>query len=370
MKLIIPLFLIHMLQASSGHTQDLGMQLQQVMRDIYQPDAPGAALLVLKNDSIVISEGFGLRDMDFKNPINSTTNFRMASVSKQFTAFCLLLLARNNQLKLDDPVSKYLTELPSFAQNITIKNILTHSSGLLDYEPLIPDSTTGQITDADVLAMICKTDSLYFRPGTKFRYSNTGYCLLTQIVERVTGIPYPEFIRTKIFEPLQMKHSSIMQSALSIPQRAFGYHHNNGQWQFADQSITSATMGDGCVYTCLEDYAKWIRSLWNEQLISFNEKNNPLLPYFHIMDSLDYGFGWFTLKTKPGNRVDFHSGESTGFHNIVFHEPEKKLLIVIFSNSDDERISGAFDRVAQILNIALPGKAKDQSLFQYLHKIY
>lgn len=340
------------------------------MSAIYPGGEPGAALVVLRNDSVIISEGFGVTDLDAKNLITEQTNFRMASVSKQFTAYCMLELQHQQKINLGDPITKYLSGLPSFAQQITIRHLMTHSSGLQDYEPLIPATRTSQVTDADVLNIIRSTDSLYFKPGTKFRYSNTGFCLLTQIIESVSGISYPDFIRKHIFEPLQMKNSTIMQTGKPIHERAFGYHSEHGEWKFADQSVTSATMGDGCVYTSLDDYARWIQSLWHQNLRSFNAENNPLIERMHIANELYYGYGWFTCKLPDGNRVDFHSGESTGFHNIVFHQPEKKMLIAIFSNSDDERISKAFDKVANILKTAWPGKDKGISLFDYIHRQY
>ena len=268
MKRTFSLFIFIMVYVSNTSGQDLDFQLQQAVQDIYQADVPGAALMVVMNDTLVISKGFGIANLETGAPVTPETNFRMASVSKQFTAFCILLLAQNSQLKLDDPVAMYLPELPPFAQSVTIKHLLTHSSGLQDYEALIPSSRTTQVSDADVLSMLSHSDSLYFLPGSRFRYSNTGYCLLTQVIERVAKMPYPDFIRKNVFVPLGMNNTFIMQQKVSIPHRAFGYHLQHGKWQFADQSITSATMGDGCVYTSPEDFAKWILSLWNDQLMS------------------------------------------------------------------------------------------------------
>ncbi len=261
MKQLLLLFAIAMISSGTTSAQELKKQLHEVMVTNYPPGVPGGALLVIQNDKVIISEGFGVADTKSKMAITPQTNFRMASVSKQFTAVCILTLAHQNKIALHDPISKYLADLPSFAQRITIFQILTHSSGLQDYESLIPDTVTQQVSDADVLNLIRKSDSLYFQPGSKFRYSNGGYCLLTQIIEQVSGMKYPDFIQKFVFEPLQMQQTSIMQKGQTIPNRAYGYHNKDGEWKFADQSITSATMGDGCVYTSLNDYIKWIRSL-------------------------------------------------------------------------------------------------------------
>lgn len=371
MKYFLPIILVSlfMMNGSQSNGQSLQKQLHKIMEDIYPSGTPGAALLVMKSNEIIIEEGFGLADLKTTSRVTAQTNFRMASVSKQFTAMCILLLAHQNKLSLNDPVSKYLAEWPSFAGEVTIKNLLTHSSGLADYESLMRENRTGQITDAEVLDLVRKSDSLYFAAGSKFRYSNTGFCILTQIVENISGKDYQDFIHSNIFQPLKMDHSMMYGKNVHIPNRAYGYHNENGTWKFADQSATSATLGDGSVYTSLHDYQKWIKGLWDQKLFSFNEDLNPLLPRISIKTGLNYGYGWFTSIEPDGTSADFHSGESTGFHNIVYQNPEKKDLIIIFSNSDDERISDAFEKICTLMNIK-PIANNERPLFDYLSNIY
>lgn len=364
------LFILGMIESFHSESQSLKMQLYEVMRSVHPEGLPGAAIVVLRNDSLLISDGFGISRLPDGHKITENTNFRMASVSKQFTAFCILLLAHEHRLKIEDPITKYLSELPPFASAVTIKHLMTHSSGLQDYEGLIPDSTTLQISDKDVLRLLQGTDSLYFKPGTKFQYSNTGYCIMTQIIERVSGIQYPDFIRQKIFTPIAMLNTSIMQQGDSIIHRAYGYHQEGNDWAFADQSITSATMGDGCVYTSVNDYIKWIRTLWAKKLLEPDRDDDPLHVHMPISKTLQYGHGWFTCQLPGDKRAFFHSGESTGFHNIVFQQPERKLLIAIFSNADDSRITTAFDKVAGVLQVDWPGKEKGVSLFDLIHQQY
>lgn len=368
--LLIPIFSLMNVYQNLLSAQPISKQLHDIMASIYPGGSPGAVILVVDNNKIVIKEGFGITDMDSKRNITSQTNFRMASVSKQFTAMCILLLAKEKKISLNDPITKYLTGLPSFAEKIQIKHLLTHSSGLRDYETMIPAGMTSQLSDANVLTFIRYSDSLYFEPGSKFRYSNTGFCLLTEIVRKVTGIPYELFIRENIFKPLSMNHSAMMVKSATITDRAYGYHDDGGQWKFADQSITSATMGDGCVYTNTNDYLKWIRSFWNNIFLSTGYPLNPLVPRIKINNRIDYGYGWFTALEKDGSRAEFHSGESTGFHNMVFQNPSKKFLIVIFSNNDDDRISKAFDQVAEAMHVQLNLKNENASLFHVLSGIY
>lgn len=352
---------------SAGYAQTAFQDLNIMMNKIYPNDRPGAALMVLRGGRLVISRGYGLADIKTREGISPDTHFRMASISKQFTAMCILILQKQQKFNITDPAIKYLPSLPGFAKEITIQQLMTHTSGIPDYEPLIPAGQKMQVSDADVLRLISKTNSLYFAPGTQFKYSNTGFCLLTQIAEKISGLPYQEFIEKNIFLPLRMKSSTIYGADKNIPDRAYGYHQRSGEWTFADQSITSATMGDGSVYTSLNEYQRWIQWLWRQK---FTDDLSPFVPHAKIKNGLDYGYGWFIAKETDGTTGYFHSGESTGFHNIVYHNPSKKLAIILFSNSDDDRISSAFEEIMNTLNVRLKDVPAGVSLFDFLNKIY
>lgn len=365
---MIFIYLLFLMVTVQSQNQISFGRLDSLMKKIYPADIPGAALLVVRDNQVIINKGYGLADINSKEIISSDTHFRMASVSKQFTAMCILILQNQNKLNINDAVIKYLPSLPKFAEDITIKQLLTHTSGIADYELLIPKDQKEQISDADVLQLISGSDSLYFKPDSKFKYSNTAFCLLTQIVEKVSGLSYPEFIRENIFTPLDMKHTVIYEKDKNIFKRAYGYHLKDNKWIFADQSITSATMGDGSVYTSLNEYQKWIQSLWDKQFD--NDLLNPLKPHAIIKKGLSYGYGWFIANEADGSNVYFHSGESTGFHNIVYHNPEKNFLVVLFSNCDDDRVSDVFNEIMNNLNIKLQGISKGKTLFEFLSNIY
>jgi CubicO group peptidase (beta-lactamase class C family) len=365
MVLVFLLFLMSTVLSQNQISYD---SLDNLMKKLYPEEIPGAALLIVQDNKVTFNKGYGLADIDSKEIISTETHFRMASVSKQFTAMCILILQSQNKLNINDAVIKYIPSLPNFAEKITIKQLLTHTSGIADYESLIPKDQKEQISDADVLQLIGKSDSLYFKPGSKFKYSNTAFCLLTQIVEKVSGLSYPEFIRENIFTPLDMKHAVIYEKDKEIFNRAYGYHLKDNKWIFADQSITSATMGDGSVYTSLNEYQKWIQSLWDKQFD--NDLLNPLKPHAIIKKGLGYGYGWFIANETDGSTACFHSGESTGFHNIVYHNPAKRFMVVLFSNSDDDRVSAAFNEIMTDLNIKLQGISKGKTLFEFLSDIY
>lgn len=362
------LCLVLMVTASSLFAQHDTTRLRDVINLFYPADEPGAALLVVKDGKTILETGNGMANMETGEKIDADTHFRMASVSKQFTAMCILLLDRKGLLSVHDRVRMYLPTLPDFTDDITIEHFLTHTSGIADYESLIPKGQKEQVSDADVLRLISQSKKLYFKPGEKYKYSNTAFCLLTQIVEKVSGQPYPEFIRQNIFTPLGMKHAEIYDKNKEIYKRAYGYHLKDGQWKFADQSLTSATMGDGSVYTSLNEYQKWINHLWQQKASGLQP--DPMAPHSHIAQGLDYGYGWFIAKEKDGSTGYFHSGESTGFHNIVYHNPSKKLLIVMFSNCDDDRVSRSFKEVMKIMQIRLEVVPEMESLFDFLSGIY
>lgn len=355
--------------------QPVFKKMDSVMLRLYPADIPGAALLIEKNGKIIIEKGYGLADLKTKMPVTASTNFRMASVSKQFTAMSIMLLAERKKLSVNDPISKYFPGLPAVLSSITIRQLLTHTSGIWDYESLIPETQKIQVLDEDVLRLIRQKDSAYFIPGTAFRYSNTGYCLLALIVQKVSGIPYADFAEENIFLPLKMDQSQVYIPGENIPERAYGYHWKNGVYHLADQSITSATKGDGGVYTSLKDYLKWNNALSNDQLLPQSLTDSVFTGRAKAKDGVEYGYGWFIGKQKNGSICMFHSGESTGFHNIVYRNPQKHLLIVIFSNRDDDTIARAFDSIAGLMDIKIDFQKKNSmeeppSLFHWLSSVY
>lgn len=373
MNKIIPTLAVSffvMLTPTAVHAQSMKEKFDTMISKIFPEDQPGAAVLVLQEGKTIIREGFGLANLEQQKKVTPNTHFRMASVSKQFTAMCVLLLQKQGRLSINDPVSKYLEELPEFTQGITLKQLMTHTSGIADYENLIPKDQKSQVTDAAVLNMIERSDSLYFQPGTQFRYSNTGFCLLTQVVEKVSGMPYEQFIRQHIFLPLKMEHTVMYDKNTDIFERAYGYQKKDGTWKFGDQSITSATLGDGSVYTSVNEYENWIRALWNHELLNADSVSDPLKVHAEIKAGLEYGYGWFITREKDGSKAYFHSGESKGFHNVVYHNPSKKMLIIIFSNSDDDRVAKAFNDIQSKMNVQLEILPKGKSLFNFLSNIY
>ena len=264
-------------------------------------DQPGFALSIEKNGEVIYRNETGIADLATKAPLDSLSNFRMASVTKQFTAMGVLLLEKDGKLSLDDPIGRWLPGLPAgVGKKVLIRHLLTHSSGILDYEDLIPATQTTQVLDADVLRLLSAHDSTYFAPGARFRYSNSGFCLLALIIERASHQTYSEFLRERIFVPLHMTASTVYQAGQPIPHRALGYARDkSGHIVPSDQSITSATRGDGGVYTSLSDYSKWMKALQQNRLLRLADVMRRLqFPITGMQDSY-YAAGWFETTGYP-----------------------------------------------------------------------
>src|SRR5690606_39139381 len=235
--------LLPLLMLAGAPAPDTAMErLEALMRD-YRGQVPGASVLVLRDGQPLVRRGWGLADLEAGIPAGPHTNYRLASVTKQFTAAAVLLLAEDGRLSLDDPVRRWLPSLPPAADAVTLRHLLAHTSGLIDYEDLMGDDWQGQIRDAGVLELLEKQDRLYFPAGKIGRYSNGAYALLALIVEKASGLDYPVFLEQRIFAPLGM-HDTIAYVAggPEVPNRAWGYSQVDGAWQRTDQSTTSAVL--------------------------------------------------------------------------------------------------------------------------------
>lgn len=311
--------------ATSG---DRIAHVEAVMRD-YAGNVPGASVLVMHDGRPVVRRGFGRADLEAGAAATPSTNYRLASVSKQFTAAAILLLAEDGRLDLDDPVRAWLPSLPAAAGPVTIRHLLTHTSGLVDYEDVIPGSMTWQLRDADVLKLLESQDRTYFAPGSGYRYSNSGYALLALIVERASGRDYPGFLRERIFLPLGMANTlAYVREGPPVPHRAWGYSLVDGQWQRTDQSQTSAVLGDGGIYSSIDDLARWDAALYDDRLLSDASRALAFAPATPTDDpAVEYGYGW-----RISGETLWHSGETMGFRNVLVRWPQRRLTVVVLTN--------------------------------------
>ena len=295
----------------------------------YAGDGPGASLLVVQDGVEIIRRGYGLADLEEGVEAGPSTHYRLASVSKQFTAAAVLLLANDGKLNLDDPARAWLPSLPSAARDITLRHLLTHTSGLIDYEDVMPEMDEGaQLRDADVLRILASQDRLYFAPGASYRYSNSGYALLALVVERASGRSFPDFLRERIFEPLGMEAVAYVRGGPEPMHRAYGYSEVDGRWERTDQSSTSAVLGDGGIYGSIDDLAKWDAALYDDRLLDDASRRLAFAAATPTdQPHVAYGYGW----RITGDTL-WHSGETIGFRNVIVRWPQQRLTVVILSN--------------------------------------
>ena len=234
-------------------------KVDELFLALTSPDAPGLAVLVRHNGKTAFERAYGVRDLRSKVKIDARTNFRLASFTKQFTAMAVMLLVHDGKLRADETLGEVFPDFPDYGKTITVRNLLNHVSGLPDYEDLMAEaeqangsmwSPEKQIQDDEVLKLLEKEQSGKFAPGTSWSYSNSGYVVLGLIVAKASGKPYGEFLRDRIFAPLKMHHTIAYQKGKNeVANRAFGHSKENGLFKETDQSATSATLGDGGIYS-------------------------------------------------------------------------------------------------------------------------
>ena len=340
--------------------------MERKMDEIFAPladaNSPGLAVLVRKGDRAIFERGYGVRDLRKQIRIDAQTNFRLASFTKQFTAMAVMLLARDGKLRYEQTLAEIFPEFPSYGKQITIRNLLNHTSGAPNYEDLMDSAEKGkdpiwtperQIQDDQVLRLLEKESKGKFEPGTSWSYSNSGYVVLGLIVAKVSGKPYGEFLRERIFAALKMNHTIVFQKGKNeIVNRAFGHAKEGDGFRETDQSPTSATLGDGGIYSSLEDLAKWDDALRNHTLLSKNEMKPALTPAkladgsephwpsepsddnLHPGRPVSYGFGWF-LDSYDGHERMWHWGGTTGFRTAIERFTNDQLTVIILCNRAD-----------------------------------
>ena len=321
------------------------------------PNQPGLAVLIRQNGRTLFERAYGMRDLRSNLPITARTNFRLASCTKQFTAMAIMLLVHDGKLRYDERLTDIFPNFPAYGRTITIRNLLNHTSGLVAYEDLMDKMYASkewyeipQITDAQVLALAEQQTGTKFPPGTKWEYSNGGYCILAMIVQKISGMPFAEFLHQRIFAPLKMDHTvAHIYGQDTVANRAYGYTNDAGVWLETDQSPTSATLGDGGIYSSLDDLAKWDDALRNHTLLSAAEFQPAItpensaavlpaavddLPKAAAEKPLAYGFGWF-LDPYRGHPRMWHYGSTIGFNSIIERFTVNHLTIIILANRTD-----------------------------------
>jgi CubicO group peptidase (beta-lactamase class C family) len=340
--------------ATAGGRDHLSSTDQRAVDSLFSPytgpRVPGASVVVIRDGQVVLRRAYGTADLERATTAAPETNYRLASVSKQFTAMAVMLLVRDGKLQFDQHVRAVIPELPPSAGAVTIRHLLNHTSGLIDYEDLIPESRTTQLGDQDVVDYLASEDSVYFPAGTEYRYSNSGYVLLGVIVARASGLSLPQFLERRIFAPLGMRTTVMhVEGKDTVARRAYGYSPRGGTFVQTDQSLTSATLGDGGIYSNSDDLVRWDRALSEATLV-----DSAMLAFATTPPTLpgsaatEYGFGWFVDRYRGEGRWR-HTGETSGFRNAIQRYPGKRLTVIVLTNRSSGDPGAIAERIADRL---------------------
>ena len=371
--IILLIAAIGALQVARSSEAQIDDSIDSILSRDIEPDAPGLAALVKDHGRILFEKGYGVRELSTRAKIDPQTNFRLASFTKQFTAMAVMLLVQDHKLHYDDRLTAILPDFPAYGKAITVRHLLTHTSGLPDYETLMEQeekakgsiwSAEHQIRDNEVLSLLEKQSTGKFAPGTSWAYSNSGYVVLGLIIAKVSGMPYREYLQRNIFAPLSMNHSVVYQKGINeVDRRAFGHSKEKDTFVRTDQSSTSATLGDGGIYSNVVDLAKWDEALQKHTLLS-EEEMAPALSPVVLADGAQpqwpkdtdsdnlapgkpvaYGYGWF-LDPYEGHPRMWHSGSTLGFRTMIERFPSDGLTIVILCNRTDLDVKALSEKIA------------------------
>ena len=319
-------------------------QIDRLLAPYRGDGVPGIALAVIRNGEAALVRTHGCADLGSAIPVLPETNFRLASLTKQFTAACIMMLAERGCLDLDARLPELFGDFPAFGREIRLRDLLQHSSGLIDYESVIGPNFAGQLSDRDVFRIVRESGRTDFEPGSKFRYSNTGYALLAVLVEEASGTGFARFLSDNIFAPLTMGGTVAFELGKSnVEKRALGYTvAADGRAVLSDQDATSAVLGDGGVYSSLVDYMKWDDALYTDALLP-----STLLEAMWVPGIGHYGYGW-RIDTFEGRRRLHHEGFSCGFQNHVMRFPEERLTVLVLSNRRDPAVQPIAEAVSSL----------------------
>jgi CubicO group peptidase (beta-lactamase class C family) len=308
--------------------------VDSIVAPFASPTSPGCAIGVTRNDSLTFAKGYGLADVAQGTPITPATRFYLASVSKQFTAMSIVLLAEDGKLSLDDSVQRWIPEL-EVDTPITLRQLLNHTSGLRDYFTLLALSgwrTDDPLTQAQFLDLIKRQKSLNFPPGDEFLYSNTGYALLAIVVERASGMSLRDFAAARIFEPLGMTHTEFRDDHReTIPSLAVGYEASGKGFTISQPEFD--IVGDGGLYSTIEDLAKWDANF--DSGVVGGRKGAALLEEPGTLNNgqlIPYGFG-LEFGRLGGMTIFTHDGAYGGYRATFLRFPEKRLSVITLCNT-------------------------------------
>ncbi|WP_317195471.1 serine hydrolase domain-containing protein [Rufibacter psychrotolerans] len=341
----------------------LAVKLDSVFKHFHKRRGFNGTVLVTKYDKVIYKGAFGFADFFRKDTLTTQTAFQLASVSKQFTAMAIMMLQEEEKLSYEDSVQQYIPNFPY--HGITIRQLLTHQSGLSNYtyfsDKLWPDRNKN-LTNEDVLNLMAQhRPKPYYQPNTHFDYSNTGYSLLASIVEKVSEQPFAEFLRERIFEPLEMKHTFTYSPDVATLTGPIATGHTRFR-QKRTTDYLDTVLGDKGIYSTVEDLYKWDQALYTQKLVkreTLEEAFTGGILKKKKNQTEDYGFGWRIRSLENGDTAVYHGGLWHGFSTYLLRNPKEHSALIILSNLPNGSFSYLQD-IRQFLYPAQPDSAATQ----------
>ena len=313
--------------------------------------SPGYAIGIIRNDTLIYAKGYGMANLEYNIPITPETIFHMASVSKQFTAYSIVLLARQGKLKLDDDIHQYLPWFPDLKEKITIRNLLNHTSGVRDQWQLLAISGTrldDVITQDQVIKILSKQQALNFKPGEEYSYSNSGFTMLSEIVKSVSGKSLRKFTDSAIFKPLGMTDTHFHDDYTEIVKNRSYSYQQTGNNHYANSILSYSVSGATSLFTNIDDMSKWVMNFYDHKV--GDQKDIEQLTQKGILNSgkvLNYALGISVDKFNGQTRYS-HNGADAGYRTSISVFPDLKMGFIVFSNLGSANPSEKADQIAGI----------------------
>jgi CubicO group peptidase (beta-lactamase class C family) len=328
---VLCLLFVSLVPAQDAATQLTDQQIitrvDEYMDAAVRVDGFSGSVLVARNGKPIVNKGYQMANIELGVPNRPDTVYRLGSITKQFTGMAITMLQERGKLSVDDSLCKYVAECPAAWKPITVKHLLTHTSGVPNYTsfPDFAKTTILPITNAEMIATL-KEKTLEFKPGEKFAYSNSGYYLLGEIIEKASGKSYTDFLQENIFTPLGMKQTGYDSPLKIIKNRAAGYARQGGQILNASYMDMSVPYAAGALYSTTGDLLLWDQALYTEKLVSKKSLEEIFTPFKN-----GYGYGWGISK-KFGHRSISHGGGIYGFATDISRFPDDNVTVVVLSN--------------------------------------
>ncbi len=351
-------------------------EIDAIVEAQFEQPGPGAAIAVVKDGALLHCKGYGLANIELGVAIQPNTVFRLASITKQFTATAIMLLEQHGKLNVNDALTDYLPDYPTGGHDIRLYHLLTHTSGIKSYTSI--ESFFGNLSAKDLspqqLADVFKNEPFDFAPGAEYRYNNSGYALLGMIIEQVTGTSYADAIHELIFKPCGMEHSYYLSNEPIIPHRASGYVRSGADLQNAAYLSMTSPYAAGALGSTVNDLVRWDRALADSLLLNQATLERMYTP-FTLNDgkAIDYGFGW-SLATYNGHRIAHHGGGIFGFSTYIARFPDDRATVIILSNLSGTDVEQIVRKISRLLlglpalvrqPVALDGQVAGKAIGRY-----